>query len=73
MELYEFHQRVAEIQRNRPFLRKGQIMFNLLSEERPELAKLIVATDLDPFYISQPEAPERWAAFLEFLDKNWTV
>lgn len=73
MELYEFHKRVAEIQLKRPFLRKGQIMYNLLAEERPELAESIQATALDPFYISQPEAPERWAAFIDFLEKNWSV
>ena len=46
--------------------RLGQAAFNMLQQERPELAGKLRATDIDPFY-SDHELP----AFESFLRKHW--
>lgn len=46
--LSDFLARVADYQRANPMLRKGQALFNVLHEERPEMALAVLATPLDP-------------------------
>lgn len=65
--LKEFYQRAEESRRARhPYQRTGQALFNILDELRPDLAKKIVGTIIDPFY--NDNHIERFKAFLE---ENW--
>ena len=50
-------------------IRKGQALFNLLSEIRPDLSEQIRGTDKDPFYIESNHP--NWKRFIEFLEANW--
>lgn len=47
VELYAYQDHLMKIY---PSLRKGQALFEAISEKYPELAKELVATDNDPFY-----------------------
>lgn len=49
-------------------LRYGQITFNLLADERPDLAAKIRGTELDPFYTIDSD---RIADFYNWLQENW--
>lgn len=51
---------------NRDKFRRGQGLYNLLHMARPELAKAIVDSEMDPFY-----QDERIDRCLDFLMKNW--
>jgi hypothetical protein len=51
---------------NRDKFRRGQGLYLLLHMVRPELAKAIIGTDLDPFY-----QDERIDQSLDFLMQNW--
>ena len=45
--------------------RKGQVLFNVLYDERPEWADEIRATEIDPFYEDQ-----KIPAFWEWLEQK---
>jgi hypothetical protein len=52
--------------------RPGQVMFNVLSEQRPDLSEQIKQTDLDPFYADHhPHRREMITAFLGWVRENW--
>lgn len=54
--------------------RLGQSLFNVLAEQRPELAEKVRGTTSDPFYadhFDQTLRVERYANFLLFVEKEW--
>lgn len=46
--------------------RRGQLLFNILREIRPDLSEKIRSTSLDPFYLDA-SIPLCWL----FIQKNW--
>lgn len=52
-----------------PSLRWGQAAFNLLSEEKPDLANQIQGTDKDPFYCYMSDLVIQ--RFIEFIEEEW--
>jgi len=46
----QYMQEVSKVGRQYPTWRQGQVLFNVLDEMYPELAKSIIGGDLDPFY-----------------------
>ena len=51
-----------------PTHRRGQMLFNVLHEHRPDLSGQVRGTALDPFYTDA-----KVDTFLEFVERNWTV
>lgn len=51
-------------------IRKGQILYNLLHELRPDLAHRMVGQTFDPFYTDDYKDPVFQEA-LDFIEKNW--
>lgn len=51
---------------NRDKFRRGQGLYNLLHMTRPELAKAIVGSEMDPFY-----QDEKIDLCLQFLMRTW--
>lgn len=52
--------------------RTGQVLFNVLSEQRPALADRVRTTELDPFYADHsPRRRQKIDAFLTFVRQNW--
>ena len=51
---------------HKPDYRYGQAVYNHLESVRPEIAKLLVGTALDPYY-GAVVAPDTWA----FICENW--
>lgn len=70
MNIYEFLITVGEVRNEHPELRYGQALFNTLVNERPELARKVQGTTMDPFHAYNPE-DERVRACLRFLYENW--
>lgn len=65
---------VGYIQAQHPEWRRGQTEFNVLETVRPELANLIRATGIDPFYIAhldRPDSEQKMQEFCDFVEKNW--
>lgn len=52
--------------KNRPDYRLGQAVYNKLVEVRPDVAKKLLGTDLDPYY-KNSVTTDVW----EFIHKNW--
>lgn len=48
--------------------RYGQITFNILAQERPDLSEEIRGTEMDPFYTKDPE---KIANFYNWLAEAW--
>lgn len=63
MDFKDFCIKVSKPGRNQ---RKGQYLFNVLFEERPDLSEKIRAGDLDPFYDDA-----KVHACLRWLKENW--
>lgn len=53
---------VFEMTVHRPHIRRGQAMFIVLHQHRPDLADKVTGTDVDPFYLDH-----RTEAFLMWL------
>lgn len=68
-----FKVREEQFHHNNPLnLRLGQVAFNLLHRERPELAGLIRGTHVDPSHASD-ERDLRWKDFVKYLKENWDL
>ena len=63
-EYIEFRKQLKETLKEFPSLRKGQIMFNVLYEVKPELADKIRSSNIDPFY-NDNNIPE----FMKYINK----
>lgn len=57
---------ITEASWHKPSQRPGQRYMNLLMDMRPDLAKMVRANDLDPFYLD-----ERIPMFLEYVMRHW--
>ena len=55
-------------QETRPEWRWGQTLFNMLYDYRPDLAELVMTTDLDPFYKDDMDSV---ANFIAFAEAHW--
>ena len=64
--LQEYLDAVLVAQRFQPEWRYGQILYNVLSEYRPDLAKQVDGTSLDPFYL----AADQTTPFILWLIDN---
>lgn len=53
--------------------RIGQTLFNVLSEQRPDLSIQVQGTDLDPFYLdcTRPSVQEKIDMYLRWVKDNW--
>jgi hypothetical protein len=51
MTFDEFLATVKQTEADKPHWRRGQTVFNVLYQLRPDLAERIRTTDLDPFYL----------------------
>lgn len=51
---------------NKADYRLGQAVYNRLNEVRPDIAKKLMGTDLDPYYEKAVTVPT-W----EFIHQNW--
>lgn len=72
MRLDEYWRKVADNSLLHIEWRYGQSAFNTLHEVRPELAKQIVGTDFDPFYIEDIARDLfKWRKFVDFVKENW--
>jgi hypothetical protein len=58
-----FHKAVGRAQQAHPEWRYGQTLFNVLQEYEPDLARGVLAEELDPFYVDR-----RAGAFLDWLE-----
>lgn len=63
-EYISFREQVKDILEEYPMLRRGQVMFNVLSEIKPEMARDIMDTDKDPFY-DDSKIPE----FIKYINE----
>jgi hypothetical protein len=64
-EFTRYQNRVDRYRKEHPEQRYGQAAFNVLYDERPELANQVRATLLDPFHVD-----ERLTAFLRFIEPH---
>lgn len=72
MKRDEYWHKVVTSSIEHPEWRYGQAAFNVLDAVRPELAKQVVATDLDPFYIEDIHRDLfKWRKFVDFVQENW--
>ena len=72
MRLDEYWHKVVENTMLHPEWRYGQSAMNTLQVVRPELAKQVVGTDLDPFYIEDINRDlYRWRKYVDFVKENW--
>lgn len=52
--------------------RPGQTLFNVLSEQRPDLARRVNGTEFDPFYAeTHTHAHVKISKFLAFVREHW--
>jgi hypothetical protein len=65
LDLQTYYTRVREYQEQNPELRRGQALFNVLHDIRPDLAEMVRGTDIDPFY-AQPD-DHRIQAFTQWM------
>lgn len=54
---------------NKTGWRLGQAIFNVLAENRPDLAEKIRGTEMDPFYVQ--ENPQKINEIMDWLEGNW--
>ena len=66
-DYHKYHNKVREILLDHPYLRQGQVMFNILAEMYPDLAEEIRGTDLDPIHY---EDGKRIYLFWEWVSKH---
>lgn len=66
MTFTEYCVKVGYYMANHPSVRQGQAFFNVLHEERPDLADEIMRVKLDPFH-NEEVLPQ----FLEYVEENW--
>jgi hypothetical protein len=54
--------------------RWGQAHYNHLVEIRPDLARMIRGTNIDPFAVkyNRGKGDPTWARFVQFLEDNWS-
>ena len=64
----DFFQQFDKEMHQRPGLRLGQSAYNALFAIHPDLARSVIARDMDPFYDDN-----RLPAFLAYVDANWNV
>jgi len=65
----EYDQFVLKAKENNS-VRYGQSLIDLLLEVRPELARTLVNSFLDPFYCEDPN-DQRIKSFCEYVCANW--
>lgn len=71
MTLNDFIVRVGEdMVKCGPQYRYGQALYNVLHEVRPDLARLVHATEADPFYASNSD-DQRIVKFWNIVTNNW--
>ena len=63
-----YHDAIVRVGKTRE--RYCQAMFNHLYEVRPDLARQVTETDMDPFYCPSPQDP-KWDRFVAFIEANW--
>jgi uncharacterized protein (DUF1786 family) len=73
MKLHEFWILVGMQRAQHSSERLGQIAFNILEENRPEMANAIRGSDMDPFYVSDAMTSfdKRMDRFVTWLSENW--
>ena len=65
---YEFWLKVDQYAATHPDMRYGQVIFNMLDKYKPEHARHIVGTDLDPFHDTTGDVS---LACAEWLARHW--
>ncbi len=70
MTLYDFYVVVAEVRRQAPELRLGQVFFNELYQRRPHLANIIRGGPADPFATDDPN-DTRFRLALDLVERFW--
>lgn len=55
-----------------PDYRLGQLMFNVLAEQKPIMAEMIRGRSLDPFHANQKD-DKRIENFLTWVERNWDL
>lgn len=72
MDYQAYLEEVFRVQVQHPSWRTGQTMFNVLSEQRPDISGKLVGTELDPFYADHaPNRRDRINKFLSHVRDNW--
>ncbi len=72
MTLAEFYNKVEQYHQDHPTYRRGQALFNVLHEVRPELANKIRATPTDPFHSTGAGDP-KYVSAVEYIARNWVL
>ena len=67
MTFDEYLMNVEVAYRDNPEWRWGQTYWNVLDDERPDLAHLLTLTELDPFH----KEPNQLGEFLAWLGDHW--
>jgi hypothetical protein len=70
MNIDQYWKRVWEAYKSHPNWRYPQAAFNVLWENRPDLAEIIRGTDKDPFYLENSTGAV-WVDFTNFVHNNW--
>jgi hypothetical protein len=69
-DIADFWINVATNYTKYPQQRYGQILFNVLSDMRPDLSKQVIDQDFDPYYTNSVD-DKRVQDFTSFLTRNW--
>jgi hypothetical protein len=70
MTIDEYWNAVLGTYNENPSLRWGQACFNVLNQYRRDLADMVCATRMDPFYARATD-DERYIRFVNYIQENW--
>jgi|10_taG_2_1085330.scaffolds.fasta_scaffold188768_2 hypothetical protein len=69
MTIYQYWRKVSVLLKSNPELRPGQAAYNTLCRCRPELAKRVQGSPMDPFY--EEFKGQRYYAFKKYVERHW--